>query len=279
VLQRLTEALPKETIDDFAEHVMKDVYLLATDPYACRVLQIIIIRCSPEKRTALFEALFPEIDDLLLNNYGCYVLQKFVETMSCDSLKEFVEKSILPRVLGISVHQYSCRVMQDVLRYFKPENKAVVEEKVLQCIVELCKNVYGNYVAQKLVHYGSAEMRTKVVDALLDETVDLACCKSGSNILEKLLSKCSPEEKVRIMEPLIATPEVLKRVVSDKYGNYVIQRLCVCLPDKSRDQFRKVLNAHFEQLNNAVLNEYEAYVLQQLSQNGSPSSFRVVQRT
>ena len=94
---------------------MKDVYLLATDPYACRVLQIIIIRCSPEKRAALFEALSPEIDDLLLNNYGCYVdiflspkyfsevsyvsevLQKFVETMNCDSLKEFVEKSLLPR--------------------------------------------------------------------------------------------------------------------------------------------------------------------------------------
>jgi len=140
VLQRLLENLQISLVDVIAQRVQKDALVMATNQYACRVLQSILNRCSAENKKALYETLLPDVEELLLDNFGCYVLQKLIETMDCKDLKKLVNEILLPRYFDVSVHKYACRVMQDVFRYFKHESKTALEEKVLESVLGLCQN-------------------------------------------------------------------------------------------------------------------------------------------
>ena len=102
----------------------------------------------------------------------------------------------MPKYFELSVHSFSCRVMQDVFRYFHQENKGELTQKIMDSVVDLSQDGYGNYVVQKMVsiilthffkpiafcevHYGDSETRKRVCDALLPHVAQLASNKAGS---------------------------------------------------------------------------------------------------
>jgi pumilio RNA-binding family len=213
----------------------------------------------------LVNNLLPDAGELLQDNFGCYVLQKIIETVHSSQLGELMNEHIIPRYFDLSVHQYSCRVMQDVFRYFDSANKIKITDSVLQSVLQLCQDGYGNYVVQKMIHYGDVELRGKVCDALLPYVVQLCCNKAGSNILEKCLSKASDLRKVELMKPIIENEEKsLAKIVGDKFGNYVIQRMLVSLPYEERKTLINSLKAYFDERDLSALNDNENYVHQQI---------------
>jgi len=264
VLQRLIENLSVDLVDSIADKVKKDALIMATNQYACRVLQSVLNRCSQKSRDELVTNLLPDAGELLQDNFGCYVLQKIIETVHSSQLEELMNEHIIPRYFDLSVHQYSCRVMQDVFRYFDSKNKIKITESVLQNVLALCQDGYGNYVVQKMIHYGNEELRGKVCDSLLPYVVQLCCNKAGSNILEKCLSKASDLRKIELMKPIIQNQEDLGRIVGDKFGNYVIQRMLVSLPYQERQVLINALKNYFTERNITNLNDYENYVYQQI---------------
>jgi len=88
--------------------------------------------------------------------------------------------------------------------------------------------------------------------------------KAGSNILEKCLSKASDLRKIELMKPIIQNQEDLGRIVGDKFGNYVIQRMLVSLPYQERQVLINALKNYFTERNLTNLNDYENYVYQQI---------------
>jgi hypothetical protein len=273
VLQRLIENLSVDLVDSIADKVKKDTLIMATNQYACRVLQSVLNRCSPKSRDELVNNLLPDAGELLQDNFGCYVLQKIIETVHSSQLGELMNEHIIPRYFDLSVHQYSCRVMQDVFRYFDSQNKIQITESVLQKRLALCQDGYGNYVVQKMIHYGDEALRAKVCDALLPYVVQLCCNKAGSNILEKCLSKASDLRKVELMKPIIENQQDLGRIVGDKFGNYVIQRMLVSLPYQERQVLINSLKSYFTERNLTNLNDYENYVYQQIMKKSIPNKY------
>lgn len=275
VLQRLIENLTSETVDAIVEKVQKDALIMATNQYACRVLQSVLTRCSEQSRLALVEGLLPDAEEMLQDNFGCYVLQKIIETVPCNKLTALMDQQLIPRYFDLSVHQYSCRVMQDVFRYFRDEEKMRITDCVLRSVLDLSRDSYGNYVVQKMIHYGDRVIREKTIDALLPHVDELCCNKAGSNILEKCLSKATEQQKIKIMQPIVEQPAELKRVVQDKYGNYVIQRLLVALPYSQRQTLINALTKHFQDYEDiSLLNDYESYVYQTITKNDSKKPFK-----
>jgi hypothetical protein len=264
LLQRLIENLRVDLVDSLAEKVKNDCLAMATNQCSCRVLQSILTHCSPKYRYYLANAILPDAPELLRNNYGCYVLQKIIQTVPSNQLQNLLNEHILPNACDLSMHQTSCRVMQDIFRYFHSDDKIEITNCVLQNIITLCKNGYSNYVVQKMIHYGDKETRGKVCDALLPHVVHLCCNKSGSNILEKLLSKASDAQKIALMQPVIENEQNLKKVVRDKFGNYVLQRTLVSLPYKECQVLINALKNYFCFCNLNNLNNYEKYVYQQI---------------
>jgi len=264
LMQRLIENLRMDLVDSIAEKVKKDSVAMATHQCACRVLQSILTNCSPKWRYKLVNAILPEATALLRNNNGCYVLQKIIEIVPSNKLRNLLNEHIIPNYSDLCMHQYGCRVVQDIFRYFHSVDKIEITNCVLQNIIALCKNGYSNYVVQKMINYADKETREKVYKALLPHVVHLCCNKSGSNILEKFLSKASDTQKFALMRPIIENEQNLKTVVRDKFGNYVLQRTLVSLPHKECQILINALKNYFSNCDSKNLNNYEKYVYQQI---------------
>lgn len=76
----------------------------------------------------------------------------------------------------------------------------------------------------------------------------LCCTKSGSNVLEKCLQNAAHEESKAIVEKVVENEETLKSIISDKYGNYVVQKMLKTLPYEQRIEFSQILMDYFEKL-------------------------------
>jgi hypothetical protein len=205
--------------------------------------------------------------ELSRNNYGCYVLQKIIETTPSSKLQQLLNDHIIPQLFDLCVHQYSCRVVQDIFRYFPAEDKKELTQCILKNILKICSNGYGNYVVQKMIHYGNKNVSGQVCSTLLPHVVDLCCNKAGSNILEKCFAKASDEDRALLIQPIIDNRKNLKKIVQDKFGNYVLQKMLISLPYEKRIALCNALNNYFSECTFKKLNTYEKFVYQKLKQN------------
>ena len=65
----------------------------------CEVLN----RCSPKSRDELVNNLLPDAGELLQDNFGCYVLQKIIETVHSSQLGELMNEHIVTHSCMLSL--------------------------------------------------------------------------------------------------------------------------------------------------------------------------------
>lgn len=162
--------------------------------------------------------------------------------------------------------------MQDVFRYCTIEQKLKLTDKLLDYILDLSKDNFGNYVIQNVLHYGNTEIRSKVIQALLPHILTVGCNKAGSNILEKCFSKCPPELKNQLADAVIQQESTLAKLVSNRYGNYVVQKMLTCLQSEKRQKLIQNLEEHFKKLDS--LNDAEQHVYNQIHKRGGRGTGR-----
>jgi hypothetical protein len=132
----------------------------------------------------------------------------------------------------------------------------------LGCILDLSKDNFGNYVVQNVLHYGTPEIRAKVIQSLFPHILTIGCNKAGSNILEKCFAKCPRNLKGQLADSVIQDTTTLAKLVRNRYGNYVVQKMLTCLPAKEKSELVHSLEDHFKNLEK--LNDHEQHVYNQI---------------
>jgi len=248
VIQRILEVANHGLVDQMAEYVKLSVLDIATHKYACRVLQRIVIYCGSKKREEFVETIMMEAIELLQNKFGSYVLQTVIENTDSHVLEKLTTTHLEPAFYELSIDQYGSHIMQHVFRFYEAKDKEKLTELVLGRVIELSNDIHGNYVVQKMVYYGNTEIRSRVIHKILLHVPSLCCTKSGSNVLEKCLQNATHEESKAIVEKVVENEEKLKNIISDKYGNYVVQKMLKTLPYEQRVEFSQILMDYFEKL-------------------------------
>jgi pumilio RNA-binding family len=77
---------------------------------------------------------------------------------------------------------------------------------------------------QHILAYGAQSEVSKVIRSLAGYWAQLSMHKLASNVVEKCMQQGSPEESLSIIEELVEV-NALTALVSDPYGNFVVQRL------------------------------------------------------
>merc|ERR1711964_821555 len=155
--------------------------------------------------------------------------------------------------------------MQDIFRFCSLEQKTKIANYSSPFILDLSKNPFGNYVVQNMIHYGNQGIRVNVLNVLLPHLSTIACHKSGSNILEKIVSKCSPDLKEKVMNGIIENGSILKKIIRDQYGNYVIQKMLRCLPHQQKQILIQALHTHFSTVKDEKIHVHEKHVINQIN--------------
>ncbi len=110
--------LSKSLVDDSSGYKLEELqgcYVdFSRDQYGSRFLQREMEVAGVPALQMVFEEVLPVIENLMVDAYGNYVVQKFFDFGTNDQ-KELLANRLQGHVLLLSTHSYGCRVIQKAL--------------------------------------------------------------------------------------------------------------------------------------------------------------------
>ena len=132
--------------------------------------------------------------------------------------------------LTIALHKHGCCSIQKIL-----ENDLIFTENIIVNILNnamtLITHQYGNYIIQFLIQSKNQMITFRLITILIPNFGKLAKLKYSSTVLEKCFEYCDEQSKSYLYNVLY-NKGILKSLIFDKFGNYVVQKAI----DSARDE-------------------------------------------
>lgn len=209
-----------------------DYYKLSKDQYGCRYLQKQLENDGDDNKflDTIFQKLLTNYQELSVDPFGNYLLQKIVEYLDEPSL-ELLILELKPNLYTISKNQYGTRSLQkiiDCIYQYDSLCETLINDGFLKIdlvdIVDLINDINGNHVIQKCIfkfknfHYGF------IINAMVhnNNIIKISKNKHGCCVLQKLLSNCNINQMYELMLKIL---EFDFELINDQFGNYIVQFL------------------------------------------------------
>ncbi|OBA25454.1 ARM repeat-containing protein [Hanseniaspora valbyensis NRRL Y-1626] len=209
-----------------------DYYKLSKDQYGCRYLQKQLENDTEDKKflETIFQKLLTNYQELSIDPFGNYLLQKIVEYLDEPSL-ELLILELKPNLYSISKNQYGTRSLQkiiDCIYQYDSLCEILINDGFMKIdlvdIVDLINDINGNHVIQKCIfkfknfHYGF------IINAMVHNSniIKISKNKHGCCVLQKLLSNCNINQMYELMLKIL---EFDFELINDQFGNYIVQFL------------------------------------------------------
>lgn len=264
VIQRLIENSSFKMIDSMIKNIGLDLFEMATDEFACRVLQKLLKYCSDAQRDQLVTSLLREVNKLLDCRFGSYVLQVVIEVVPSDKLEVLTNEHFIPKIMNLCHDQYGSHILQHAYRFYKKEDTTQLTERIMENLIDFCQDQHANYVVQKMIYYGDKNIQNRAMEKMMPHICKLVVTKSGSNVIEECLQVATEEQCSKMLAAMTHDEETLYTIVSDQFGNYVIQKMLKRLPYVHKQKLRESLQELFKSLERKEikLKNYAKFVLQ-----------------
>lgn len=180
---------------------------------------------TPEVREMLAEIPPNVIPSLMGDQYGNFLVQGMLETLP-EVLRHDVICSLAPFLGPISTTSHGTFAVQKLLESLTdPVEVRLVADGLKDHLAMMMVDVNGGHVIQKLLGssvFEEAGARMHIFDALLAHFHEITNDRHGCCIVQKALDTAMPEEILRCSH---ATEANLHHLITDPFGNYVVQYL------------------------------------------------------
>lgn len=203
---------------------------LSMDDHACRVIQKMIENVKTPTRLELVAELKENVEKLIHNRNGNHVIQKVIECLPEKHLG-FIIEEIDENFYAFCKHKYGCRVIDKLIEFCKSELvDEIIEKQVIdENLQELTTHASGNYVIQSILMHGKTSHKKKVVSFFKNNLLKFATQKYSSNVIECCFKFCSNAQRKELIKELQKSnksgPSNLEKMLKDRFGNYVIQKM------------------------------------------------------
>eukprot|EP00871_Galdieria_phlegrea_P004774 jgi/Galph1/5298/GphlegSOOS_G3915.1 len=243
--------------------IMGHVAEFSSDQHGSRFIQQKLETASMAEIRALVSELDPDVDRLVVDVFGNYVVQKLLD-YGDEYTRESLTRKLKGHMLSLSLHMYGCRVVQKSVEVLKGTDRmelvCELDGHVLQCI----RDQNGNHVIQKCIELVEPESVVFIIDAVKGQAVILAEHAYGCRVVQRILEHSPWEQKKEILQEIMASARDLVR---DQYGNYVIQHIVERGDEVNKSHIMKVV------LNEVVAfaqHKFASNVVERCLQYGSP---------
>lgn len=266
-------SLPNSGLEWGLPAIKGHVFEFARDQYGSRFIQqqLESPSVSPEDKLALFEEVLPHGLELCSDVFGNYVVQKLLDDNvgSPEQQKRLCIAAVKGSLLELSLHMYGCRVVQKVVEQMfgkgvrashpvlstAEQNEMLLELKgsVMRCV----QDQNGNHVIQKCIEQvRPVERIAFILDDFVGELPTMATHPYGCRVVQRLLEYCGPSRVEPALQELVSH---VHRLVTDQYGNYVVQHVV--------QHGRRIYAAQRQALITAVRNNLVAYATHKFASN------------
>ncbi|SCM25477.1 mRNA-binding protein PUF1 [Plasmodium berghei] len=286
-LQKILDKKNQSCIDEIYNEALEHIIELMMDPFGNYLCQKLIEVCTPEQIEKIIDKSSDELINASISVHGTRTVQKLIEMIKTpsqirkitNSLKNsiiilikdingnhvvqkclgtlssiqcnFIYDEILKNFVEVSTHRHGCCVIQRCIDSANEAQKELLINKISSNSLELVQDAFGNYVVQYILNMGNEKVNFEIIEKLLKDIEKHAVQKFSSNVIEKCLiigtTKC---RKIMINGLLKKGKNVLKNVILDKYGNYVIQRALSVAPEPELTKLVEGIKPYIKELRN-----------------------------
>ncbi|KAL2693784.1 hypothetical protein Neosp_000347 [[Neocosmospora] mangrovei] len=230
--------------------------------YSCRVVQKAMDHILVNQQAELVQELEPRIIDVIKDEHGNHVVQKIIQLVPREHI-DFIMDVFKGRVREFASHNYGCRVIQRILEYGSEEDKLTFLEELHNSWKFLFNDQFGNYVAQHILDKGETKDKDRIYTMVMSQILTLSRQKQASNVVEKCISTCTPQQRSEIYKVMTTVGEdgsmPLQQLMSDQFGNYVIQKLLFTAGPAEKEALRDKVRPMLDEMKkNATTRQMEA---------------------
>lgn len=210
VIQKVIEQVPANLVLFIIETFQGKVYSLATHPYGCRVVQRILEHCSSHHHQKMIndpilgpgikaqlnvlKELLESTSDLVVDQYGNYVIQHVLEHGHKDHKKEII-RHLSGQILKLSQHKFASNVIEKCVQYGSKEDRNVIFNEVIAepkkknspiPLEIMMNNPYANYVVQRIIDVSDATQKELLIAKIKPHVASLKKYTYGKHIISRL---------------------------------------------------------------------------------------------
>ena len=243
--QQFIDVLNESNLNNFLSFLSLNFTKIAFSPHGTRVIQKLIEDFSQNQKVSmkLYEMLKTNLPgriyEMSNDENANHIIQKFIVYIKYP-YNDFVFEEIYDNFANIAVTKYGCCVVQKCLMNGIPSQKERAVFLSLQNTFYLISNQFGNYVYQCLIFLNDERIIVEIYKIIYHQLVALCKEKYSSNVIEKIFDIKNKMIVKNIVRHICESEENIIELVTDQYGNYIIQKIINTVMDQSL--IMKILN-------------------------------------
>jgi hypothetical protein len=209
--------------NNFRNYLME----ISLNPYGTRALQKLIDNLSgimkEEEINILLKFSQGNIYPLIKDINGNHVIQSIIENIKNKDYLTPIYKEMTENIVNIlKTKSGSCCVFPKVLNNINDSDWDIMANSIIDNIEKLINDENGNFSIQKIIKLNKNTYNLKIFNYIQDKISKLSMQKFSSNVIETLIINI-PNYKDKIISKIIENNSIIN-LLSDKYGNYIIQK-------------------------------------------------------
>jgi hypothetical protein len=214
--------------------------LMSKDRQGSRAMQSRLASGNPADISAIFDALYPNLVELVCDQAANFVIQKMCEVITPAQQRQMLE-FFSKDVIGIVDHPISCRVLQRFIETTSKLNVTAVFEEGKRYLIHMCLSQNGNHIVQRFIELLPEKIQ-EIILLLSPHVVELAIDNCGCRVVQRLFDKYDMDTLAPlVMEVLNSAP----KLATNQYGNYVVQNILEARHPEHISILVKAFRGHF----------------------------------
>ena len=233
-IQKMFFYLNEEQLIYVLKNIEPDILDISIDSHGTRVIQGVMDLLMTEKLKKLFFDIIKPVFIYLINEFfSVHIIYKFI-----NLFPEFWEASnniIIDNIISIATNKRGVIFLE---KYISTLYKYYLRQKVIQAILKNCLiliiDSVGNYIIQYLLGFKDSNITLNIINQVINNIAFYSKHKYAYYVIQKILSFSNLSEKQKILEKLTTT-EVIKDLVFDQKGNFIIIEALNFVDDNQRN--------------------------------------------
>ena len=236
--KKIKRVNPKAYLNESYEYLSHNIFILSKDQAGCRFLQEKIEEDPINATNYFYEAIQPHLTSLMKDPFGNYLVQKIIKNLDEKKIKKILE-IISSSIVEIGTNSHGTRVVQFLIGFLTTEElQNYFIEIIKPYTIHLLKELNGAHIIQKvLLNYpNSCEEINKLI---IENCSFLATHRHGCCVLQKFIDGNYKNLEENLIQNLVNNTLML---ITDQFGNYVIQSILLLKRDEINSQIAKKIN-------------------------------------
>ena len=159
--------------------------------------------------------------ELCCDKNGNHVYQKLLRVFPKER-NQFLYDSLIKISFPVSIIQQGATLLQTAFDYSSKEQQEKLCIVIIDKIADLINDKYGNYTIQTIFKLYNDKINDKIYEYIDQNILQLSKEKFSSNVIDKCIIK--DYKKSNILIESIINKNIIKDIIVDQYGNYVVQK-------------------------------------------------------